>query len=436
MKPMSSRLAAWQVIAAVLDDQQTLDVALGHTLPQLADTRDRAQAQKLAYTVLRWKGSLDWFITQLLNHPLKKRDRDIQHLLRLGVAQLWPESLAGYAAVNETVALTRVLDKPWASGLVNGVLRNYQRRKAELIAAFESDPIARLSHPGWLLEQLQSDWPDDWQSIVEANNHNPPLWLRINEARLTAADYHQQLLDHGIDFYRCDYAPAAVAIDPPRPVADIPGFADGLVSVQDCAAQLAAGLIAPATGDIILDACAAPGGKAAHMLESAPGPVDLLALDKSPARMEKVQHNLERLGLGCQLKVADAGCLDDWWDGQLFDKILLDAPCSASGIIRRHPDIKWLREASHIEELTAIQKRLLESIWLTLKPGGKLVYATCSVLSCENHEQIDCFISRHDDARARAVQAPWGTLRGAGRQLMPITGQGDGFFYAVLEKHT
>jgi len=430
----SPRLAALHTLGNVLDKKLNLSDA--DTSAQLADPRDRALSKHLSYGVLRWLGSLEWIAGKLLSRPLKSRDQDINRMIWIGLHQLWKDDGAEHAAINETAECARSLGKPWAVGLINAVLRRFQREQDMLIAGL-MDTTARFSHPGWLLEQLQSDWPDDWVSIVAENNQAASLWLRINRAHRKHPEITGRLHEAGFSVITHPFAADALAISPAAAVSEIPGFQEGILSVQDPAAQLAAQLLALEPGFHVLDACAAPGGKTCHILEHVPD-LDLTAVELSTTRVQRIRENLERLGFkettGIQLVTADAGATDSWWDGRSFDRILLDAPCSATGVIRRHPEIKWLRTTAQVDDAVQLQRGLLARLWPLLKPGGILLYATCSVLKRENSDQINHFLSSHDDAEVAPMRPDWGRESGAGRQILPGEKGMDGFFYACLRK--
>jgi 16S rRNA (cytosine967-C5)-methyltransferase len=435
-KPASKnpRLAAVQTLARVLDKRLNLSEA--DLSGRLDDPRDRALSKHLGYGVLRWLGSLEWLAGKLLSKPLKRRDRDIERLIFIGLFQLWKDGGAEHAAINETAECARPLGKAWAVGLINAVLRRFQRERQALIAGLAESP-ARHAHPPWLLERLRSDWPDDWPGLVEANNSAAPLWLRINRAHPQQDGIVRRLEAAGFTVTAHPAAPDAVAISPAAAVSDIPGFEDGALSVQDPAAQLAADLLALANGLRVLDACAAPGGKTCHILERCPNP-DLTAVELSESRLQRIRENVERLGFnegsGLRLVAADALTPGAWWDGRPFDRILLDAPCTATGVIRRHPEIKWLRTPGQVDEAVRLQAGLLDQLWSLLEAGGILVYATCSVLKRENSHQINHFLSTHDDAEALPIDGAWGRAAGAGRQILPGEEGMDGFFYARLRK--
>ncbi len=399
---------------------------------RLGSERDSAFARHLAYAVLRWKSALQWLADQLLAKPLKHRDRDLQRLIWLGLQQLWQDRTASHAAVNETAECARMLGKPWAVGLVNAVLRRFLREQEQLLNQLELDD-QQFAHPLWLLNEIRRDWPQNWHAIVEANNRQAPLWMRINRLRADEPSLLKSLENAGFETFDHPYARDAIGISPAAAVGNIPGFEKGWISVQDPAAQLARDLLGPVEGDRILDACAAPGGKTTHLLESCPG-IFLTVLDRQEKRVDQIHQSLTRLGLKAETRVADAADAKSWWSGQPFNKILLDAPCSATGVIRRHPEIKWLRNSDKVEAVMQDQAGLLVALWPLLEPGGMLVYATCSVLKRENDQQIHQFLKKCPDAVVEVPDVEWGTAGLYGRQIMPGEAQMDGFFYAVLRK--
>ena len=424
------RIAALQALSEVLDSNKYL--VDSEALSRLRDSRDNAFARHLSYGVLRWLSALEWLAAQLFTKPLKKRERDVQRLVLLGLQQLWHDQTASHAAVNETAECARLLGKPWAVGLINAVLRRFQREQEQLLKRLEQSE-QQYAHQDWMLKEIQHDWPENWQAIVDANNRQAPLWLRINRLQADETLLRSELKQAGFETFDHPYANDAIGISPAAAVTRIPGFEKGWVSVQDPAAQLARDLLAPRSGDRILDACAAPGGKTAHLLESCPG-IDLTVLDRQAKRVEQIHQTLDRLGLRAETKLADAVHVEDWWSGKKFNKILLDAPCSATGVIRRHPEIKWLRNSERVKSAVQTQAGLMAALWQTLEPGGILVYATCSVLKRENNQQIHQFLKSHSDAVAQTPAVEWGTVEPFGRQIMPGEAQMDGFFYAVLRK--
>lgn len=424
------RIAAIQALSEVLDENKNLGDS--KALSSLRDSRDNALARNLAYGVLRWKSTLEWLAEELLSKPIKKREVQVQRLLLLGLQQLWHDQTASHAAVNETAECARLLGKPWAVGLVNAVLRRFQREQKYFLDKLEQSE-KRYAHPDWLLKEIKKDWPEQWQGIIDANNRQAPLWMRINRQRADEKKLRDELKDAGFTTNDHAHARDAICISPAAPVARIPGFEKGWLSVQDPAAQLARNLLAPQAGDRILDACAAPGGKTAHLLESCKD-IELTVLDRQSQRIEQINQNLDRLGLKAETVVADATAIETWWDGEKFHKILLDAPCSATGVIRRHPEIKWLRSKAQVDTVHEIQAGLLTALWDLLEPGGILVYATCSVLKCENSQQVHQFLEKHPDAEVEVPDVEWGSASPYGHQILPGEARMDGFFYAVLRK--
>ena len=449
LRSRGARLAAVFLLGSVLDRGLNLSETGTEDMP--ADSRDRAFARHLAYGVLRWLGALDWLAGRLLQRPLKERDRDIHRLVLIGLFQLWQDETAAHAAIHEAAESARHLGKPWAVALINAVLRRFQRERDPLLAELAASE-ERLAHPAWLIDRLRVDWPSDWEAITEANNRPAPLWLRL-APHADRAELEGRLRDAGFSVEAHPDAPAALAIRPAVATESIPGFAEGLLSVQDPAAQLAAPLLQLEPGLRVLDACCAPGGKTCHILELEPG-LELTALDRSAERLERVRENLGRLGLasrpGLRLLAADAAEPDDWPEdlsddgpgGGTFQRILLDAPCSATGVIRRHPEIKWLRTPQQVAEAVRLQARLLERLWPRLEPGGILLYATCSVLRDENDRQIEQFVAQRTDAECAVLNVEWGREPGRelgrepgyGRQVLPGERGMDGFFYARLRK--
>jgi len=429
-----ARACAARVLSQVIADGRSLSEALPGAVQTLTDTRQRALVQELSYGTLRWFYRLDALLQRLLKKPLKQRDADVRCVLLLGLYQLDQLAMPQRVAVNETVQATHALNKQWASGLVNAVLRNYQRQAAQLEEVVAADPVARFAHPAWLIAQLQSDWPDDWQDILAANNARPPFSLRVNRQRMTRVEYLQTLSDQSLQAQPLDYVESGVRLDKPVPVDALPGFADGYISVQDGAAQLAAGLLDLQPGQRVLDACAAPGGKTAHILETQPALAQLVAVDIEARRLARIQENLSRLSLSATLVQGDVGATAGWWDGQGFDRILLDVPCSATGVIRRHPDIKLLRRADDIAALATVQAQLLQALWPLLSSGGMLLYCTCSVLRDENSRQIERFLEMQADAAELPIAADWGRECRHGRQVFPGENEMDGFYFACLTK--
>lgn len=419
-----ARAAALECLLAVLGGGQSLDAALAEALPALADPRDRGFCQALAYGVLREHRRLGALRDHLLRTPLRRRDHDVALLIELGLYQLLGLEIPAHAAVSQTVALAHGRKKAWAAKLANAVLRRFQREMPQVLAAIDEAPGVRYSVPDWLLARLQTDYPERWLDLLVAQNQRAPMTLRINaRAASTPSLPAAQPL---AGFADARVLEQAVGLE------TLPAFAEGAVSVQDAAAQLAADVLDAQAGDRVLDACAAPGGKTAHILERAD--VNLLALDRDAQRLASVDRNLERLGLSAHSQVGDAGDPSSWWDGERFRRILLDAPCSGSGVIRRHPDIKWLRRERDIAELQRGQQRLLAALWPLLEPGGRLVYATCSVFYAENEAVVSAFMADHDDAQALPLTLPVGHSVGYGQQILTGESGVDGFYYACLQK--
>jgi len=410
----------------------SLTQALAQLLPQTGEAK--ALVQELSFGVMRWWPRLELQLKALLRKPFKGKDTDIYALLLIGLYQLQFMRVPDHAAVSETVTAVNQLNKPWARKLVNAVLRGFLRQKEQLAQQFEKDDVYQSAHPAWLLTLIREAWPQEWQAIVTANNERPPMTLRVNVLQTQAEEYLQQLQQQGLGARLQKYSASAITLQQPCDVQQLPGFADGRVSVQDQAAQLAAGLLELQPGQRVLDVCAAPGGKTAHILESQPRLAQLLAVDVDEQRLERVQVNLERLKLQASVLCGDARQPQVWWDGRPFDRILLDAPCSASGVIRRHPDIKWLRREDDIQVLVAQQHEILETIWPMLGGGGMLLYATCSILPQENSWQVRDFLQRHPDAQLRQIQSVWGREVEAGRQILPGDDNMDGFYYALIER--
>jgi len=427
---LNTRLVAAKVLTRVLQDGQSLTAALDKAFLDIESSKDRAFIQALCYGVCRQYHRLDFILSQLLDKPLK--DADVKSLALVGLYQLNFMRVKPHAAVSETVLAAR--KKPWAKSLINAVLRTYLREQEGLEHKADKSQVAALSHPDWLIKQIEQDWPEQALMIFLENNQQPPMVLRVNLAKTSREDYLQLLAGQDIAAQTVSFCLSAIVLEKPVPVELLPGFVGGLVSVQDAAAQLAAGLLDVQPGHRVLDVCAAPGGKTAHILESRPQLKELVAVDIDESRMQRVSENLQRLNLQATLVVGDAAKPKDWWDGQPFDRILLDAPCSALGVIRRHPDIKLLRRAEDIGQLQALQKSILQAVWPLLAPGGQLLYATCSILKQENERQVQAFLAEHDDAIELPIDADWGIAGACGRQILTGESAMDGFYYARLSK--
>jgi 16S rRNA (cytosine967-C5)-methyltransferase len=420
------RCTAARINAAVVGGA-SLDRVLD-TVPQ-ADPRDAALLKAISYGALRWHHRLLWQAGQLLSRPLSPDHVELAALIRVGLFQLQWLRIPDHAAVAATVEAAALIGSPRAKGLVNAVLRRFQRERKQLDTRMQLHDEARTSHSRWMLDLFAQDWPSMAERILTAGNEAPPMWLRVNLRRTTREEYLERLRVAGIAADAPPTPASAIVLAQPQTSASLPGYSEGLISVQDAAAQLAAGLLDLKSGHRVLDACAAPGGKAAHILETCPGLAKLVAVDKDRERLLSVLETFQRLGLEASTLHADAARPIDWWDGEPFDRILVDAPCSGLGVIRRHPDIKVLRRAADIDELAAQQSRLLIALWPLLAPGGRLVYATCTLTKRENQEQIRRFL---DDTRDAVESTP---LTEPGRQIFPGEANMDGFYYASLDKN-
>ena len=430
---MNPRLAAARALAAVLSGKASLNSALPAQLDKVEE-RDRGLTQDLAFGTARWQPRLDLLAAQLLQKPFKSADSDVHALLLVGLYQLLYTRIPAHAAIGETVGCAEKLKKPWAKGLLNAVLRRAQREGEALLTGLERDPVARTAHPRWLQKALKAFWPEDWEALCAANNAHPPMILRVNRRHHARDAYLALLAEAGLQASACAYSRDGIVLAEACDVRTLPGFAEGWISVQDEAAQLAADLLDLAPGQRVLDACCAPGGKTCHLLEAQPGLAGVVAVDLEAKRLVRVRENLDRLGLDAQLIACDARETATWWDGAPFQRILLDAPCSATGVIRRHPDIKLTRQAEDIPALAALQGELLDALWPTLEVGGMLLYATCSSLPTENTEVIEAFLARTPGARELDLATDAGLRQPHGRQLLPQQGGHDGFYYAKLIK--
>jgi 16S rRNA (cytosine967-C5)-methyltransferase len=430
---MSPRLAAARALASVLNGKASLNGALPQQLDRV-EARDRGLTQDLAFGTARWEPRLALLAEQLLQKPFKAADADVYALLLIGLYQLFYTRIPAHAAIAETVGCADALKKPWAKGLLNAVLRRAQREGEPLLAGLERDPVVRTAHPRWLQKALKAAWPSQWEALCAANNEHPPMTLRVNQRYHTRDHYLALLTEAGVVATPCPFSPDGITLASAADVTGLPGFAQGWVSVQDEAAQLAAGLLELKPGQRVLDACCAPGGKTCHLLEHTPGLGYVLGIDLEAKRLGRVEENLARLGLSAELRAADGRDTGAWWDGTPFQRILLDAPCSATGVIRRHPDIKLTRQADDIPALAALQGELLDAMWRALDVGGILLYATCSVLPMENSDNIAAFLARTPGARELDLPLEAGERQAHGRQLFPQNGGHDGFYYAKLMK--
>ena len=430
---MNPRLAAAKALAAVLNGKASLNSSLPVQMDKVED-RDRGFTQDLAFGTARWQPRLSALAAKLLQKPFKAADADVEALLLVGLYQLLYTRVPAHAAIGETVGCADKLKKPWAKALLNAVLRRAQRESEGLLAELEHDPVVRTAHPRWLQKSLKAFWPQQWEAICAANNAHPPMILRVNRRHHSRDAYLQLLSEAGIDAAPCVYSIDGIVLQAATDVRSLPGFAEGWISVQDEAAQLAADLLDLAPGQRVLDACCAPGGKTCHILEVEKDLGGVVAVDLEAKRLVRVRENLARLGLNAELIAADGRDTATWWDGKPFQRILLDAPCSATGVIRRHPDIKLTRQPDDIAALAVLQGELLDALWPTLEVGGVLLYATCSTLPTENTEVIQAFLARTSGARELDLATTAGIKQPHGRQLLAQEGGHDGFYYAKLIK--
>lgn len=429
-----ARVVAAQVLVRVLAEGRYLDTALDEARRQHGnvDPASFALIQEMAYGSLRWYHQLLGIARLFATRPFKQKDQDIHALLITGLYQLRHMRVPEYAAVDATVQAADALKKSWAKGVLNACLRGYLRDATRVEETIASSEELRYSHPRWFIDIIRRDYPTDWESVLNANNARAPLTLRVNAQHTDRARYLAALQTAGLSGSMHGTVASAIVLDKAVPVDRLPEFVSGHVSVQDAAAQLAAVFLDAQPNDRVLDACAAPGGKAAHILERTPEVKELTALDVDNERMERVRASLARLNLTAKLAVADAAETATWWNGEPYDRILLDVPCSATGVIRRHPDIKTRRQPADIAKLQSTQRRLLDGVWPCLKRGGKLLYATCSVLREENNQQIAAFLARHGDATAEPLAGSQSA--GLGLQILPGENDMDGFYYACLRK--
>lgn len=420
-KVVNPRTSAARILHSVLYKGESLSTALINNESSLISD--------LCYGSLRWYEPISLILNKLLQKPLRKKDKDIECLIHVGLYQLKYQNTPDHAAVAETVSALKGLKKPWAKKLVNAVLRNYLREQDQFEVEIAKTGTAKYAFPQWLIDEIQNAWPDQWESILQKSNERAPMTLRVNLSRITRKEYLQMLQDKNIEATHIDDVPSAIRLNTPCSVHELPGFEKGLVSVQDAAAQMAGFLLGCEPGMTVLDACAAPGGKTGHILESADD-LNVLALDNNEVRLERVADNLKRLDYQAELVCADALDIPEYAGDKKFDRILLDAPCSATGVIRRHPDIKVLRRKSDIEALVKLQANMLDALWGILQNDGLLLYATCSILPQENERQIESFLNRHKDIEVQAIE----NSQGLGRQIFPGINHMDGFYYCLFKK--
>ncbi|MCL5260241.1 MAG: 16S rRNA (cytosine(967)-C(5))-methyltransferase RsmB [Gammaproteobacteria bacterium] len=433
---MNIRAIAAIVVGQVLQQKQSLDVVLPEYLAAITQAKDRALLQEICYGVIRFYFQFDYLLHSLLKSNPQKTDPVIYALLLVGLYQLNYLRIPEHAAIFETVEATKQLKKFWATKLVNAVLRNFLREKTQLLAKIEQNEVAYYAHPKWLIAELQKSWPLHWQKILLANNEKPPMHLRVNLKKNSRDDYLQKLAESKIIANAAQFVVTGITLTKPEDVSLLPDFQAGAVSVQDLSAQVVPELLDLMPGQRMLDACAAPGGKLMHILETEHRLADVVGLDNDPLRLEKVAENLKRAELSAKLICGDASHPDSWWDGKKFARILLDAPCSGTGVIRRHPDIKILRRAKDIENLAKRQQQILSAIWPLLEDNGLLVYVTCSVLPQENVDVVSAFLAAHSDTVEKKFVLKFGMPLKYGWQILPENMGGDGFYFAVLLKKT
>jgi 16S rRNA (cytosine967-C5)-methyltransferase len=429
---MNARDISVSVLSEVIRNKWHLDDVLARSLKEVKDKREIKLAQELCYGVMRWYEQLLFITNYLINKPVK--EVQLKTVILTGLYQLKFLRVPDHAAISESVELTKRFDMAWAGNFVNAVLRRYQRDHELIDSEIKKSAVANYAHPEWMLNKFSMQWPDHWQDIVYSNNSYPPMHLRLNLSWKNKQDYSALLNEQGIAHISSDMAETVVSLVNPMDVEEIPGFSQGHVTVQDAAAQLAAPLMDLRPGQRILDACAAPGGKTGHILELAGEHCKLVAVEIDNRRAELLRNTLNRIHKQADIIIADITRTSDWWDGKLFDRILLDAPCSATGVIRRHPDIKYLRSPGQLQSFCDNQNKMLAALWPLLKPGGRLVYCTCSVFLEESDERIEAFINEYDDAELLPVHTNWGVISCFGRHTIPGHNDSDGFYYSVLTK--
>ena len=433
----NARSLAAHAVARILREGVTLDAALKSALA--GDPKLAPSVRSLSYGAVRGYYRHEAILGRLLSVPVRSLDFLVRALLSVALFELEDEKTPQYAVVDAAVQTAKATDAVRAAGLINAVLRRYLRERKALDADIARNPATRHASPVWLADRLRADWPVRWTQLLAAGDAQAPMWLRVNGRLGTTDGYLETLREAGIGARAEARVPQAVLLDAPCDVHELPGFAEGLVSVQDLAAQCVAFPLALAAGQRVLDACAAPGGKTALMAEREPALAQLVAVDIDPQRLLRVRDNLSRGKLSAEVVAGDAGSPDAWWDGVPFDRILLDAPCSALGVIRRHPDIRLRKSPSDIDKLPQLQARLLAAAWRLLAPGGRLVYATCTVTRSENRDLIAEFLRRMPDALSLPPEQweGWpslGEADGFGRQILPGEAGADGFYYAALTK--
>ncbi|MGB1801193.1 MAG: 16S rRNA (cytosine(967)-C(5))-methyltransferase RsmB [Gammaproteobacteria bacterium] len=431
---MSARLIASKIIEQSVENKMTLSLALNNNDSFKNAGKEKALIQEMSYGTFRWYIQLEHILNQLLDKKIKKKDNRLKYLILIGLYQLRFMRIPPHAVVSETVNTCKKINMLWAKGLVNAILRRYIRESEQVDTSLEKDESIKTSHPKWFIEQLKQDWPEHWQSILQANNQKPPMYLRVNKRHQNREAYLCKLDKADLTGTATPYSNSGILLETAVDVQQLPGFNEGDVSVQELAAQLCVDLLDLKPGQNVLDACAAPGGKSAHILETETKLDSLTCVEKEANRTQRLNDTLQRLKLDAKIKTSDINDLNNWWNKEKFDRILLDAPCSATGVIRRHPDIKSLRTKEEVDNINAVQKELLATLWQTLKSGGLLLYVTCSTLKQENKDVIKSFINNNDDCELKPIKAEWGIDIGYGRQILAGQDNMDGFFYACLKK--
>ncbi len=431
---MSSRLIATQIIEQVFESKATLTYALRNSESFKQAGNDKALIQEICYGTFRWYIQLEYILNLLLEKRIKKKDSRLKYLMIVGLYQLRFMRIPPHAVVSETVNTCKKIKMEWAKNLVNAILRRYIREADIFNPDIDNDKGLDSSHPKWIVDQIRRDWPEEWKKILDANNQHPPMYLRVNEQRQSREQYLIKMEQAGIAGQITPYSKQGILLEKPVDVDQLPGFNKGEVSVQELAAQLSVELLDLKPEQTVLDACAAPGGKSSHILESQAKIKSLTVIEKDPNRAKRLSETLSRLDLHAITKVSDINDIEQWWDKELYDRILLDAPCSATGVIRRHPDIKILRTPEEVKSINTLQMQLLETLWQTLKPQGLLVYITCSIFKQENSELIKQFIDNNNDCVLKPIDTEWGKDTGYGKQILTGQHNMDGFFYSCLEK--
>ncbi|KEY91267.1 ribosomal RNA small subunit methyltransferase B [Candidatus Photodesmus blepharus] len=424
---MNIRALSAELLLQVIDKKNLLSQTM-RVAKRKIPLKEHPLLQEICYGVLRHLSRLESISSKLINVPLKGKKRIFHYLILVGIYQLRFMRIPLYASVSETVESAKTFGKVDLSGLINAVLRNYLRNQKKLNEISPSSNVEKHNHPSWILKMLQTNYPERWLSVINANNSRAPMWLRVNKKHHTRNEYSRLLRNNNIAHTLHTQAPDAIKLTSPCNVTLIPGFKEGWVSIQDAAAQLSINYLKPQDGELILDCCAAPGGKTTHILEHTKN-TKVVAIDSNPTRLKRLHENLNRLKLKANVICNDARYPNKWWKGNKFDRILLDLPCSSTGIIRRHPDIKWLRQVSDISAFAKLQREIMDVMWKQLKPGGTMVYATCSIVPQENELQVEAFLDRVEDVILTNYES-----NGYGRQILPGEEDMDGFYYAVLKK--